>query len=123
MMHVGCIGDGLLVPSGGTTLALLDRETRALHVEAGQGWVRLLRGSSTTRDDYPPQLGLTDGFESSYEAACSYTPGVGQAIDLRGRWRSGLIAQDLLALGCTAHDVEAMRCYSLAPFQIGRASC
>ena len=105
------------VPSGGTTLALLDREMRARHVEADQGWVRLLRDSSTTRDDYLHQLAVTYGFESTYEAACSYTPGVGQAIDLRGRWRSGLIAQDLLTLGCTAHDVEAMRCYSLPPFQ------
>ena len=98
-------------------MALLDRETRALHVEVDQGWVRLLRDSSTTRDDYLRQLTVTYGFESAYEAACSYTPGVGHAIDLRGRWRSGLIAQDLLTLGCTAHDVEAMRCYSLAPFQ------
>ena len=98
-------------------LALLDRETRPLHVEADWGWVRLLRDSSTTRDDYLHQLSLTYGFESAYEAACSYTPGVGQAVDLRARWRSGLIAQDLLALGCTAHDVEASRCYSLAPFQ------
>ena len=115
-LHRGCIAT-LLVPSGGTTLALLDRETRALHVEADRGWVRLLRDSSTTRDDYLHQLAVTYGFESNYEAACSYTPGVGQALDLRGRWRSGLIAQDLLTLGCTAHDVEATRCYSLAPFQ------
>lgn len=107
----------LLVPSGGTTLALLDRETRAFHAEADRGWVRLLRDSSTTRDDYLQQLTVTYGFESSFEAACSYTPGVGQAIDLRGRWRSGLLAQDLLTLGSTAHDVEAMRCYFLAPFQ------
>lgn len=105
------------MPSGGTTLALLDRETRALHVEADRGWVRLLRDSSTTRNDYLHQLAVTYGFESAYEAACSYTPGVGQAVDLQGRWRSGLIAQDLLTLGCTAHDVEATRCYSLAPFQ------
>ena len=105
------------MPSGGTTLALLDRETRSLHLEADRGWVRLLRDPSTTRDDYLRQLGVTYGFEASYEAACAYTPGVGQALDLRGRWRSGLLAQDLLALGCTAHDVEAMRCYALAPFQ------
>lgn len=105
------------MPSGGTTLALLDRETRAFHAEADRGWQRLFRASDTARDDYLRQLATTYGFESSFEAACSYTPGVGHAIDLRGRWRSGLIAQDLLAMGCAAHDVEAMRCYSLAPFQ------
>ncbi|HEX3474634.1 MAG TPA: biliverdin-producing heme oxygenase [Kofleriaceae bacterium] len=114
-MKVAC--PALLVPPGGTTLSLLDRETRALHVEADRGWARLLRDTSTTRDDYLRQLTVTYGFESSYEAACAYTPGVGQALDLRGRWRSGLIAQDLLTLGCTAHDVEAMRCYSLPAFQ------
>jgi heme oxygenase len=107
----------LLVPPGGTTLALLDRETRSLHGEVDRGWVRLRRDDNATRDDYLHQLTMTYGFESSYEAACSYTPGVGQAVDLRGRWRSGLLAQDLLALGCTAHDLEAMRCYPLAPFQ------
>jgi heme oxygenase len=107
----------LAVPTGGTTLTLLDRETRSLHGDADRGWARLRRDGSTTRDDYLQQLTVTYGFESSYEAACSYTPGVGQAIDLRGRWRSGLLAQDLLALGCTAHDLEAMRCYFLAPFQ------
>src|SRR4051794_36628851 len=107
----------LLVPSGGTTLALLDRETRPLHAEADRGWGRFLHDCSTTRDDYFQQLAMTYGFEWSYEAACSYTPGVGQAIDLRGRWRAGLIAQDLLTLGYTAHDVEANRSYSLAPFQ------
>lgn len=105
------------MPSGGTTLALLDRDTRAFHTEADRGWQRLLRASETTRDDYLHQLATAYGFESSFEAACAYTPGVGHAIDLRGRWRSGLIAQDLLTLGCAAHDVEAMRCYSLAPFQ------
>lgn len=105
------------MPSGGTTLTLLDRETRTLHGEADRGWVRLRRDGNTTRDDYLHQLTSTYGFESSYEAACSYTPGVGQAIDLRGRWRSGLLAQDLLTLGCTAHDLEATRYCFLPPFQ------
>ena len=103
------------MPPGGTTLALLDRETRPLHAEADRGWGRLLHDGSTTRDDYFQQLAMTYGFEWSYEAACSYTPGVGQAIDLRGRWRSGLIAQDLLTLGCTAHDVEAIADRGLRP--------
>jgi heme oxygenase len=105
------------VPSGGTTLALLDRETRSFHAEADRDWHRLLRVGQTTRDDYTRQLIATYGFESPFEAACSRTPGVGHAIDLRGRWRSGLIAQDLLAMGCTADEVTNIRCLSLAAFQ------
>jgi heme oxygenase len=105
------------MPSGGTTLALLDRETRTFHAEANLCWDRLLHGSDTTRDKYLRQLTVTYGFESSFEAACSCTPGVGDVIDLCGRWRSGLIAQDLLALGCTVDDVKAIRRYSMAPFQ------
>jgi heme oxygenase len=105
------------MPSGGTTLALLDRETRAFHSEADRGWDRLLHGSDATRDDYIHQLTVTYGFESPFEAACSHTPGLAEVIDLRGRGRSALIAQDLLALGLAVGDVRSIRCCSLAPFQ------
>jgi heme oxygenase len=98
-------------------LALLDRETRSFHAEADRGWHQLLRGGETSRADYARQLIVTYGFESPFEAACSRIPGVGQIIDLRGRWRSGLIAQDLLAMGCASDDVTNMPCASLAPFQ------
>ena len=106
-----------IVLSEKTTLALLDRETRAFHAEADHGWNRLLYSSDTTREDYIHQLTVTYGFESSFEAACSYTPGVAQVIDLRGRSRSGLIAHDLLTLGCATDDVKTIRRYSLASFQ------
>jgi heme oxygenase len=101
-------------------LARLDRETNAFHTDADRGWRRLL-AAAATRDDYIHQyihqLTVTYGFESPFEAACSYTPGVAQVIDLRGRWRSGFIAQDLLALGCGADEIPKVRCYSFAPFQ------
>lgn len=105
------------MPSGGTTLALLDRETREFHPEAGRGWDRLLHGRDMTRDDYIHQLTLTYGFESPFETACSYTPGLAEVIDLRGRARAALIAQDLLALGCVVDDVRTISRCSLAPFQ------
>lgn len=105
------------MPSGGTTLALLDRETREFHLEAGRGWDQLLYGGDTTRDDYIRQLTVTYGFESPLEAVCSSTRGIARVIDLRERRRSVLIVQDLLALGCTEDDVKAIRCCSLAPFQ------
>jgi heme oxygenase len=98
-------------------LARLDRENGSLHTEADQGWRRLLHDSDVARDDYIHQLTVTYGFESPFEAACSYTPGLAQVIDLRGRWRSGLIAQDLLALGSPPGDIPMILCSSVAPFR------
>lgn len=105
------------MPAGGTALALLDRETRSLHADADRGWHRLLHGSDTTRDDYLHQLTVTYGFELPFEAACAHTPGLSQVIDLRGRSRSTLIAQDLMMLGHTTDDLKAIRCTSVTPFQ------
>lgn len=104
------------VPFGGTTLAVLDRETRALHAEADWGWHRLLRDDGVTRDDYVHQLTVTFGFECAFEVECSQTPGLGQIIGLHGRSRSMLIAQDLLALGRAVDEVKAIRCHAFAPF-------
>lgn len=108
------------LPSGGTMLARLDRETSAFHVETDRGWRRLLHDAATTRDDYLHQLTVTYGFESPFEAACSYTPGVAQVIDLRGRWRSGLLAQDLLALGYSSDDIAKIQCSSVGHFKMRR---
>ena len=101
----------------GTTLAKLDRETRTHHEDADVVWQRLRDDTSVTRDDYLRELVTTYGFEAPYEAACAYTPGLGQVIDLRGRWRSGLIAQDLLALGWVPDEITKIRCAPLATFQ------
>lgn len=98
-------------------MALLDRETRALHAEADGAWHRLLRDDGVTREEYVHQLTVTYGFECPFEAECSHTPGLGQMIDLRGRSRSMLITQDLLALGRTEDEVKAVPCYAFAPFQ------
>jgi heme oxygenase len=98
-------------------LALLDRETRALHAEADWGWHRLLRDDGMTREEYVHQLTVAYGFECPFEVECSYTPGLGQMIDLRGRSRSMLIAQDLLALGRAVDEVKAVPCHAFAPFQ------
>jgi heme oxygenase len=98
-------------------LARLDRETAAFHAEANRGWHRLLHDHAATRDDYIHQLTVTYGFESAFETACSCTPGLGQVVDLRGRWRSGLVVQDLLALGCPPGDIPLIPCSLMAPFQ------
>jgi len=95
---------------------MLDRETRAFHAATDRSWQRLLQGD-TTRDDYVHQLIVAYGFEGPFETACAYTPGLSQLIDLRGRSRSTLIAQDLLMLGRAPDDVKAIHWAELAPFQ------
>ena len=99
-----------------TMLARLDRETGERHTAADRAWKRLL-APDISRDDYVRVLVATYGFEAPYEAACAYTPGLSQVIDLRGRWRSGLIAQDLLVLGWTPEQITNLRCHSVASFQ------
>ena len=98
-------------------LAQLDHETGVHHTVVNRPWKQLLGGSGYSREDYVRQLVTTYGFEAPYETACAYTPGVSQVIDLRGRWRSGLIAQDLLTLGWAADQITQVKCYSRAPFQ------
>jgi heme oxygenase len=100
----------------GTTLAHLDRETAPFHADAGRAWT-LLRGTESTRADYARQLAVTYGLEAPFEAACAYTPGLSQVIDLRGRARSGLIAQDLLTLGWTPERITSLNTYRIVPFQ------
>lgn len=97
-------------------LARLDRDMAPMHVELDREWDRLLRDGSATRDDYRHLLTVTYGFEAPFELACSQTPGLAHAIDLRGRGRAGLIAQDLLALGAAPDDIPEIRCQSLARF-------
>ena len=99
-----------------TMLARLDRETRDQHADADRAWKRLLE-QDISRGDYVRALVATYGFEAPYEAACAYTPGLSQVIDLRGRWRSGLIAQDLLVLGWTPEQITNLRFHSVSSFQ------
>jgi len=98
-------------------LARLDREMAPLHVEVEREWYGLLRDRSVAREEYGRQLTVTYGFESPFELACSQIPGLAGAIDLRGRWRAGLIVRDLLALGVAPEDVSRIRCHALARFQ------
>ena len=105
------------MPGAGTTLAQLDRETGRFHAEGDQLWRHLLHSPDATREDYVRQLEITYGFEAPFEAACAYTPGLSQVIDLRGRARSGLIAQDLLTLGGTPEQIATLHTHDVEPFQ------
>lgn len=97
-------------------LSRLDRESGVRDTSAVRAWTRLI-DENLDRDEYVRQLVVTYGFEAPYEAACQYTPGLAHAIDLRGRWRSGLIAQDLLSLGWTPEQITALSCRAISPFQ------
>lgn len=94
-------------------LVRLDLETRVYHDAADSFW--RLDGSGLLA--YKCRLETTYGFEAPFEAACAYTPGLRDVIDLRQRSRAGLIAQDLLALGITPGELSAMpHCFPIAPF-------
>jgi heme oxygenase len=103
--------------AAGTTLAHLDRETAKFHSDADRCWRHLMESDDAKREDYAKQLCTTYGFEAPFEAACAYTPGLSQTIDLRGRARAGLLAQDLLSLGWKPAEITAMQTRSIAPFQ------
>lgn len=116
-MHVICIVGAPTVQAAGTTLARLDRETAPLHADAERCWRHLMESDRATRQDYAKQLCVSYGFEAPFEAACAYTPGLSQVIDLRGRARAGLVAQDLLMLGWAPSQITAMHTRDIAPFQ------
>jgi heme oxygenase len=105
------------VLSAGPILARLDRDTAEFHLQAERCWRHLLESADASRDEYARQLSVEYGFQAPFEAACAYTPGLSQVIDLRGRARAGLIAQDLLMLGWTPAQLTAMHTRTIAPFQ------
>jgi heme oxygenase len=58
------------------------------------------------------------GFEAPLEGACAYTPQLSRVIEARQLRRSGLIAQDLLALGMAPVTVAAIpQCFAITPFK------
>jgi heme oxygenase len=93
----------------------LDMETRDLHTDVDGYWLDLM-ASGVTRDSYKLALVRIYGFEAPVESALAYTPQLIIA-DRRERTRSGLIAQDLLALGMTAGRIAALpQCPSVGPY-------
>jgi len=85
----------MLEPSA--TLARLDAATRNHHAEVDGYWLDLM-AQGVTRELYQAQLVRLYGFEAPLESALAYTPGFVVA-DRRDLTRSGLIVQDLIAMG------------------------
>jgi heme oxygenase len=93
----------------------LDMETRDLHADTDGYWLDLM-ASGVTREQYKTHLIRVYGFEGPVESALAYTPHLIIA-DRRERSRSGLIAQDLLALGLTPGRIAALpQCDDIASF-------
>ena len=93
----------------------LDDETRDLHAAVDAYWLDLMT-SGVTKDSYRAQLQRVYGFEAPFESALAYTPHL-IIPDRRDLTRSGLIAQDLLALGVTPARITALpQCSQIAPF-------
>jgi heme oxygenase len=98
-----------------TTMRRLDEETRDLHAAVDSYWLDLM-ASGVTRDSYRAQLMRTYGFEAPLESALAYTKHL-IILDRRERTRSGLIAQDLLALGVSPSKITALpQCNHISPF-------
>ena len=105
------------VEQASNTLLRLNLETRAYHALADENWLALLR-EGITRLEYTRCLASIYGFEAPLEAALAYTPNLKLVIDLRGRFRAGLIVQDLLALGLRAGEITDLpQCLPMAPFR------
>ena len=95
----------------------LNMSTRAEHAEADAPWLDLLM-RDITADQYAHLLRRVYGFEAPLEASLAYTPHLSLVIDPRERARSGLIAQDLLALGFAPAQLTRLpQCLEIAPFR------
>ena len=98
-----------------TMLTRLDMETRDRHAEVDGYWLDLM-ASGVTREQYKGVLVRIYGFEAPIESALVYTPHLVVA-DRRERMRSGLIVQDLLALGITPSKIAALpQCPAVGAF-------
>ncbi|NVB84442.1 MAG: biliverdin-producing heme oxygenase [Kofleriaceae bacterium] len=87
-------------------LTQLDVATRDLHAGVDGYWLDLM-ASGVTREQYRSQLVRVYGFEAALESALVTTPNLVLA-DRLDRTRSGLLAQDLLALGVTPGRMTAL---------------
>lgn len=95
-----------LMPHPSAMLARLDAETREFHPTVDEHWLDLM-ATRVTREQYKRHLAHVYGFEAPIESALAYTPQLVVA-DRLDRTRSGLIAQDLLALGVPPAKITAL---------------
>ena len=98
-----------------STLIRLNLDTRNLHPAVDRFWLDLVAGQ-TTEADYLERLCRAYGFEAPLEAALAYTPRMQELVGVSHRFRSGMIAQDLLNLGLPASELARLPQCAIAPF-------
>lgn len=97
-------------------LTRLDAATRDFHAELDAYWLDLM-AQGVTADRYQEQLVRVYGFEAPLESALAYTPNFVVA-DRRDLTRSGLIVQDLMALGMKPAAASRLpQCLDISPFR------
>jgi heme oxygenase (biliverdin-IX-beta and delta-forming) len=95
----------------------LNADTRAHHADADSDFDILFRDDASSTH-YLVFLMRAYGFEAPFEAGLSLTPNLDLMLDLRERYKAGLIAQDLLALGLRPHEVsEVPQCLAVPQFR------
>ncbi len=97
------------------TLARLDAATREHHAEVDGYWLDLM-AQGVTQARYEAQLVRVYGFEAPLASALAYTPGFAVA-DRRDLTRSGLIVQDLIAMGMRPAMASRLPQCTIEPFR------
>ncbi|HSD90629.1 MAG TPA: biliverdin-producing heme oxygenase [Kofleriaceae bacterium] len=99
-------------------LARLNEETQIHHADADSDVDRYLFCSRVSVDGYRTYLQRVYGFLVPLEAALATAPELDTLIDIRGRAKSALVAHDLLALGMTMTEINALpQCLRVATFR------
>jgi len=109
----------------GDELRVLNRlnvETRMHHGEADADIDDYLFRAHVTAADYRMFLARVYGFVAPLEAALFAAPGVEDIVDVRARAKAPLLAADLMALGLTIDEVQALPQCQTVPVFRGPAS-
>lgn len=105
----------------GEDLRLLNRlniETRLHHGEADADVDDYLFRPQVTCADYRTFLQRVYGFVAPLEAALLAAPGLYEVLDVRARAKAPLLAADLLALGMSLDEIQALpQCVSMPTFR------
>jgi heme oxygenase len=95
----------------------LNQETSVFHTDSDRDIDTLFRPHCSV-DDYRDYLIRSYGFEAPLESALALSSALDLMLDLRGRARAGLIAQDLLRLGLRPSAVtELPMCLTVPQFR------
>jgi len=99
-------------------LARLNEETQIHHSDADSDVDRYLFCSNVSADGYRTYLQRVYGFLVPLEATLAMAPELDTLIDIHGRAKSALVTDDLLALGMTMTEVNAIpQCLRVPTFR------